>query len=223
MRTRRGMTLLEMVVALMITGMMAVIGASAFASLIDHRRVILDASAETERASALRDMLRTWIGSGSIQITTGGARARNTATSPTITNPLSQTATITAAASTGDELTFTTNALTPSMTPATRVRLFVDGDGSTPEVGLTIEYQTSNSAPLQRRQLDSTLLQMTVEFLDQRTNQWFPYSQAATVTPKAARITFPYVDGLQNPPRLLQLPMIFVMGQTATQTSTTGR
>jgi len=40
MRARRGMTLMELVIGLAITGMMASAGAVAFGAIIDHRRVI---------------------------------------------------------------------------------------------------------------------------------------------------------------------------------------
>ena len=60
MRARRGMTLMELVIGLAITGMMATAGAVAFGSIIDHRRVVRTASVTTERAAALRDMLRGW-------------------------------------------------------------------------------------------------------------------------------------------------------------------
>ena len=51
-RARRGMTLMELVVGIAITGMMAAMGAAAFASIIDHRRVILTSTGSMERASA---------------------------------------------------------------------------------------------------------------------------------------------------------------------------
>lgn len=46
-RARRGMTLMELVIGLAITGIMAAAGVAAFGSIIDHRRVIHDASATT--------------------------------------------------------------------------------------------------------------------------------------------------------------------------------
>src|SRR5678815_1909130 len=39
-RARAGMTLMELVIGLAITGLMAAAGAGAFASIIDHKRVI---------------------------------------------------------------------------------------------------------------------------------------------------------------------------------------
>jgi prepilin-type N-terminal cleavage/methylation domain-containing protein len=225
-RARRGMTLIELMFTLVITGLLATIGTATFVTLIDHRQVLMTATVQTEQAAALRETLRSWIGSGTIAIQVGGApTARGggagiSVSSTTGASGTSNVPAITAAVSTGDELTFTTDALTPSGSPGVRIRLFVDGDPNTPEEGLTIEYQNSTASPLQRRQLDPTILAMTVEFLDQRTSRWYPYSEAATIQPIAARLTFPAVDGVIPPPRLLQLPMVFVMSQ---QTATTGR
>lgn len=230
---RRGMTLMELTVGVVLTGVMAAIGAAAFNSIIDHRRTIVEASVETERASALREMLRSWINSASIQITTSNAQQTQSRTfgasglSPTITltriNPITGASStpvgVTAAVATGEELTFITNALTPALTPRTRVRLFIDGDPATPEVGLSIEYQSSTAAPLRRMQLDSTIVAMSVQFLDRTTNLWYSSTQAATIVPIATRIWFPASDDVYVAP-LLQFPMLFVIGQTAVQQAT---
>lgn len=209
--TRRGMTLMELVVAIALTGMMAAAGAATFASIIDHRRVIRESTVATEQAAALREMLRTWVVSSSIQIQQGGGpRGLTTSRQATRTGPMSN-AGVTAAATTGDELTFTTSAMTPTPSSNTRVRLFVDGDPNTPETGLAIEYQGSNAAPLQRMQLDSTIGVMVVEYLDNRTGRWYPALQAATIQPIALRFTLGPAEG-DSIPRLLQLPFIFRMG-----------
>jgi hypothetical protein len=218
------MTLMELTVGIVITGAMAGIGVAAFTSISDHRRTILESSVEVERASALREMLRSWIHGASVQITTSGAQQRQVRTFgagfTSVTtfrgNQQQQATGVTAAVATGDELTFVTSALTPALTPRTRVRLFVDGDPSTPEVGLAIEYQSSTAAPLQRMQLDSTIVAMTVEFLDRTTNRWIPFAEASTIRPIAVRLWFPAIDNVYVPP-LLQYPMLFVIDQTAVQ------
>lgn len=211
MSTRSGMTLMELVVAIALTGMMAAAGAATFASIIDHRRVIRESTVATEQAAALREILRTWVVSSSIQIQQGGGpRGLTRSRQATRTGPMSNGG-VTAAATTGDELTFTTSAMTPTPSSNTRVRLFVDGDPNTPESGLTIEYQGSNAAPLQRLQLDSTIGVMIVEYLDNRTGRWYPALQAATIQPIALRFTLGPAEG-DSIPRLLQLPFIFRMG-----------
>ena len=52
MTARRGMTLMELAVAIALTGMMAAAGAATFSAIIDHRRVIRESTVETERAAA---------------------------------------------------------------------------------------------------------------------------------------------------------------------------
>jgi hypothetical protein len=204
------MTLMELVVAIALTGMMAAAGAATFASIIDHRRVIRESTVETERAAALREMLRTWIVSSSIQIQQGGGPRGLTSASRGGTGNMIAGG-ITAAAQTGDELTFTTSALTPTPSSNTRVRLFIDGDPNTTETGLSIEYQGSNAMPLRRMQLDSTIGVMVVEYLDNRTGRWYPAVQAATIQPIALRFALAAAEG-DSIPRLLQVPFIFRMG-----------
>jgi prepilin-type N-terminal cleavage/methylation domain-containing protein len=212
---RRGMTLMELVVAIAITGMMAAIGGATFSSIIDHRRVIRESTVSTERAAALREMIRGWITAGTIQIQQGGGPRGLRSTARIGMNPDAATG-VTAAASTGDELTIATTALTPTVSPSTRIRLFVDGDDNTPEKGLTIEYQASNASPLQRRELDSTIGSMTVEFLDNRTGRWYDATQAATITPIAVRFSFAPMEH-QSLPRLLLLPFIYRIGDVQQQ------
>ena len=229
MSARRGMTLMELVIALVITGLMAVMGTATLGSIIDHRRVIVSGTGEMERASALRDQLRTWLLAGTVQIVTGGATAglgRRAAAiaGPSIASELSASGAangmpgsrsmapaITAAVAGGDEITFETSADNPAHSPTARMRLFIDGDASTPETGLTLEYQASTATPLQRIQLEPTVGVLTVQFLDQRTNQWFESTQAAAITPIAVKISMQAYDGGRIP-GILQLPLIFPMG-----------
>jgi prepilin-type N-terminal cleavage/methylation domain-containing protein len=224
MNARKGMTLMELVVALAITGMMAAMGAATFSSIIDHRRIIVGSTGELERASALRDQIRTWMLAGSVQVTTGGATrgigrgfASIGGNSTAFTaSSLQQSSTmngtgITAAVAGGDEITFVTTAPNPANAPSVRMRLFVDADPNTPESGLTLEYQPSTSTPLKRIQLEPSIGVLKVEFLDQRTNQWFESTQGAAVTPIAVRISMQPYDGGRLP-GILELPMIFPIG-----------
>jgi Tfp pilus assembly protein PilE len=202
MRNRAGMTLMELIVGLFLTSVMAVIGTATFGSIIDHRRAIQVSTTEMERAAALRETLRSWLASGDVSIQQGGG--------PRLTNrrSLATNTTVTAATASGDEITFTTSAPNPAMAPQVRIRLFIDADQSTAENGLSIEYQTSTAAPLQRRQLDPTIGSMTVEFLDARTHRWFSSTQASTISPSAVRVALFPAEGYTLP-AILQLPMMF--------------
>ena len=215
-RNRRGVTLMELIVALVVTGLMAAVGTVTFGSIIDSRRIIRESTTDTERAAALRETLRQWLLPATIQLQQGAPPRGNSAAGRTASlNVSTKTANgaegVTAAATNGDEVTFTTTAPNPANAPNARMRLFVDADGATPEHGLTLEYQVTQQSPLQRRQLDSLVQGMTVEYLDPRTGRWFASSEVATLTraPKAIRITFTPIEGVRVPP-LSQLPLIFL-------------
>ncbi len=216
--TRSGMTLIELVIAITILAMMVTGGSVAFGTIIDRQQTIRYASAEVERAASMREMLRQWILQGEPQIQQGGvprgARAGAQVAPVALGSRAgsASTAGVTAAASTGNELTIVTSAPNPLMTSNVRIRIFVDTDDSTPERGLTIEYQASTQTPLMRRELDSTIGDLTVEFYDQRTSRWIPSTEAATGTPIALRITMIPADGFVLP-RLLTLPLTVVFGE----------
>lgn len=223
MRARRGMTLMELVIGLAITGMMAAAGTAAFSSIIDHRASVRDAALTAERADAFRELIHSWIYAGNIQIQRGGgprlagaapgAGGRLGAAAGSGMNSLSS---VTAAQAIGDELTFTTTALNPSLLGNVRIRLYVDGDAGTPESGLTIEYQPNAQQPIVRKMLDSAITSMTVEYLDQRTNRWFAASEAATIAPKGVRLTFAASDSATRSP-LFAVPMIFPIGNPSSR------
>lgn len=219
-RKRSGVTLMELIVALTITGLMAAVGSIAFGTVIDSKRVVKESTSDTERASALRESLRLWLLPATVMIQRGSPPRIGTAATAgragAGVNPTATTRTpngaqaVSAAASTGDEITFTTTAPNPANSPNARMRLFIDGDEATPEHGLTLEYQVSQQTPLQRRQLDSTVTSMKVEYLDQRTNRWFAASDPSATTPKALRLTLlPSEDSPLSP--LLQVPLVFML------------
>jgi len=217
---RRGMTLIELVIGIAITGMMAATGAATFATIIDHRRSILAATIETERAAALRETIRQWIVTGTPVFQVGGTPGQGGQSgAPTVattspTNSATANTGITAAQSSGDELTVSTTAVTPANTPITpRLRIFIDADPSTPETGLTIEYQANAQAPLQRRQLEPAVGALKVEILDSLTGRWYSMTDAATLRTRIA-IRFTMLPPDRGTlPALLQVPILVRLGQ----------
>lgn len=214
------MTLMELVIAITILAIMATGGAAAFKTIIDRQETIRTASTEVERAAALRETIRQWILQGEPQIQRGGVprggrggAAQQLATvAPGSRGGSSSTAGVTAAASTGHELTLVTNAPNPLMAANVRIRLFVDADQATPEQGLTIEYQASTQTPLMRRELDPSVGDLVVEFYDQRTGRWYDATQAASIQPVALRISMVAAEG-HAIPRLLELPVTLVFAE----------
>jgi hypothetical protein len=208
------MTLMELVIGLAITGMMAAAGAGAFSAIIDHKKTIHDASAITERGSALRETIRSWIISGTIQIQVGGGPRGLTRGigSAAPSRGASSTAAVSAAQAIGDEITFTTQAVNPSLLGNVRMRLYIDGDANTPEHGLCIEYQPNAQQPLVRKMLDSAIDTLHVEYLDGMTHRWLASSQAATLSNILAVRVWMVADTSAHASPLLGLPMIFTNG-----------
>jgi hypothetical protein len=203
---------MELVIGLAITGMMTAAGAGAFEAIISHRKVIRDAAVSTERAVALREMVRAWLSTGQVQIQQGGvpsglSRGAATTAAPGTTGTNS-TSSVSAAQAAGDEVTFTTNAANPGLLSVVRIRMFIDADNNTPEKGLTIEYQPNAQQPIVRKMLDSTIDTLYVEFLDDRTHRWYHSSEAATITPTVIRITMLPGEHHTAPP-ILSVPMIY--------------
>jgi len=220
-RARVGMTLMELMVAVAITGMMTAAGYGAFASLIDHRRALREATFRLERAAALRETIDGWLASGrpvqiigggptgarggATGITGGGARA-----APTSSGMSATTQTAAVAATPDADLTMTTTALTPSFAPNTRLRLYIDADDDTPEQGLTIEYIANQINTLHRQSLDTAVTGMLVEFLDGRTHQWVRPSAGTAAQPLAVRVTLSQSEMVRGDslPGVLRLPFV---------------
>jgi len=225
-RARAGMTLMELVIGLAITGLMAAAGAGAFASIIDHKRVIRTASASTERAASIRETIRSWALSGNVRIQIGGvprglasgvARTAGRGAAGGATGGAMNVANVTPAKAAGDELTISgVTAVNPSMQPNVTIRLYIDADENTPEKGLTMEYQPQVQLPMVRKMLDSTIDVFTVEYLDVRTKRWIASSQAATLSGgSAVRVTLGS-SSKTAASSILGVPMVFTSNlQTA--------
>lgn len=219
MKARAGVTLMELIVALTVTGFMAAIGTATFGSIIDNRRIIREATSETERAAALRETLRAWLLPASIQVQIGGvprgsrqSNQRNVASIATTRTP-NGAETVVPAAVTGDELIFTTTAPNPANAPNARMRVFIDADEETPEQGLTLEYQVNQQSPLQRKQLDSTVTGLVIEYLDRRTRRWVSATDATALQPMALRLTLTAAEGT-IPQTLMSLPIVTTIVQS---------
>lgn len=211
-RARRGMTLMELVIGLTITGIMATAGARTFSSIIDHRAVVRGANRTTERTAALRDMIRSWGLNGAITVEIGGGprgltRSASGAAARTANRRgASNIVQVTPAKHSGDQVTIVTSAPNPAMLPNLSIRLYIDADETTPETGLTMEYQPNPRSQLVRRMLDSTISALVLEYLDNRTGRWLAASQAANTSVRAARISFVPSDTLAGSP-LLGVPL----------------
>jgi prepilin-type N-terminal cleavage/methylation domain-containing protein len=122
---RAGVTLIELIVSLTITATLFAVGYSAFGTALDRREAALR-SLETEtRAASIRASLQGWL---------QGARVP-----PQTSRPVFSGADGFHENAQDDELVFLTSAPTPLGRGFATVRLWVDRDPDTPEIGLVAE------------------------------------------------------------------------------------
>lgn len=214
---RSGTTLLELAVALTITAALGAIGAAAFRQVIAQRDLVREATVSTERAAAVRALLRGWVQSGDVE-PPSMTRSINGMTIMHRREPVLDARTralaVTPARPTGDELYLSTWAAELPTHSYARIRLFVDDDPDTPERGLTMEYRSSSEDPWFRRQLDPAIIAMTVEYLDEQRARWTSATAARNTRPVAVRIMFTHAS---DDTRLWRLPLTFPVGPDVLQ------
>ena len=202
--SRAGMTLMELVIALLITGMIAAIGAAAFSSVLDNRAAAKVATDAVTSAAATRALLVSWLSSG---------RFSSDAQRPPTVTTLNL-------GEDDDALVVMVSTPTPINYTEAVVHLFVDRDPETPEQGLVAEMQSIEAANLVRTELDSAVTGLLVEYLDESTNRWVPRKEGVVANPRAVRMTLS-ARAPESLPPLLRLPFVQMVPST-TRTTTSG-
>ncbi len=189
---REGMTLMELVIALLITGMIAAIGTAAFDSVLEARaRVRAEVDAVT-RAAATRAMIAGWLAFGNVS---SDAQRAPTVGALNLGEP-------------DDALLITARAPTTLDYSTVVVHLFIDRDEETPERGLVAELTPATQAQVMvRTVVDSTVTGLLVEYLDPQSNRWVPRSEGAFRGFSATRVTLS-VEPPDTLPALLRLPFV---------------
>lgn len=209
------MTLVELMVGLALTGLMAAAGYGAFAGVLDARARARADAAGAERAAALRETVAGWLASGTVLLVQGprpGAPSARAAGA--VPNAGAN------GGSDGDDLTLSTAAPTPAETPLATIRLFVADDaplaGRTPPVrGLAVEYRPRVSDSLRVRELAPEVRALRVEYLDGRTRRWVRAAAAeSTAVPVAVRLWLLGAPGAPLAP-VLTLPFVRALGDPA--------
>ncbi len=198
-RTRAGMTLMELVIALLITGMIAAIGAGAFSSVLDHRAATRLATNEVTSAAATRALLASWLSS---------ARFSSDARRPPTASTLNL-------GEDDDALVVFVNTPTPIDYTEAVVHLFIDRDPETPEQGLVAEMQSIEAATMAKTELDSTVTGLLVEYLDDGTRRWVARKDGVVRNPLAVRMTLSARAPDSLPP-LLRLPFVQAIPRATT-------
>ena len=188
---RSGMTLMELVIALTITGMIAAMAAATFDTVIESRARARETADAVTRSAATRALLTSWLASGDFA---------------SDANRLPSMATVDLGVD-DDALVVTATSPTPTGYNRTTVHLFVDRDDETPEQGLVAEMQPVDGTAMVRTQLDSTVNGLRVEYLDGTTNRWVPRREGVVRSPLALRMTLS-ARAPDTLPSLLRLPFV---------------
>jgi len=188
------MTLLELVVALTITGAAMAAGYGAFATLVDQRHRIAAATDEVARAAAVRRMLTDWL---------SGARV-----GPGNDGPEFRGLDGVAGTEPDDELTFVTDARTPLGDAPTIVRLFIDRDPATPERGLTADLAEWRGTATLRMELEPSAAGLDARYLSAMLggDRWLPSWISRSLLPRGVEIRLSTALG-DSLPALLALPV----------------
>lgn len=195
---RLGLTLMELIVAITITGMALTGGYATFSSLVDNRSRLAEATEETATASAVRNTIVSWLEGARLTLAASGPRFRGL---DGVYQDLED-----------DALSFLTTSRTPLGTGESIVRIYVDRDDETPQTGLV-----ASIAEWRGTQQATIVMNPDVRSLDIRylsgvlgSRSWLPSWISATLLPAAIEITLAGATPADSLPRLLQLPVLVV-------------
>jgi hypothetical protein len=174
------MTLLELVVALTITGIAMSTGYSAFATLADRRVQAAHTADETARSVALRSTLSSWLSAARLTIEEDDIVFRG----------IDGVHRDTQGDSPDDDITFYTSARTPLGNLGTVIHLFV-ARGDTTEHGLIAELSSPDGHQHLRIPLDSTVGGLDAQYLSSvlGSRVWSASWVSSTILPAGARVT----------------------------------
>jgi len=193
--TARGMTLLELIVGITVTGMAISAGMAAVAALADRRLQIETAGAETSRAAAERAEIIAWLAGARLMADEGGPQFNG------LDDMFDRLP--------SDEVSFLTTSPTPLGAGDIVVRLYIDRDTVTRERGLVAGFTAWPGRRTARLELDSSVTGMDIHYLSGvlGPRAWLPSWISSTLVPAAAEIRLTAKTGDSLAP-LLRLPIL---------------
>lgn len=196
---RRGMTLIELLVGLVVGSAAIAGGYGALAVVLDQRDRAETAVAGTVRAAAQRRTLAAWLAGARLTVEDRGIQVRG------LDGYFEDRA--------DDELTFLTTAPTPASDGETIVRLYLDRDSLTAERGLVAELSAVGSLAVERAEIESAAGGLELRYLTSMLGQaeWLPSWISSTVLPLAIELTLLPAPG-DSLPSLLRLPVRVPIG-----------
>ena len=200
--TRRGMTLVELLAALVVTALAGAVGAGTLAILSDRRASLRIAGADVVRAATIRRTIVGWLQGlhGPLSPLSGAA--------PATFELLDQQR----RGHPADELLFTTTAETPLGAGETTIHLYVDDDDRTPERGLVAELGAAPGDVATRIELDPEVGELDIRCLTDLAGrrQWVPSFLSSQLVPRGIEIRLRARPG-ETLHRLLAMPIRVVV------------
>lgn len=196
---RRGMTLVELMVGLVITSLMLAGGYAALTSVVDHRAHATRAMDEVAHAASVRRSLAGWL---------GGAMLR-----PDGTGPEFRGLDGIDGGDGDDELAFLAGTSQGPGWDESAVRLYIDRDPGTPERGLVAEVGSPRAGARERVELVPGASGLEVRYLSALSREpvWLPSWISTTVLPRAVELR---VGGAPDSiPPLLRLPVLVALAE----------
>lgn len=193
--TRRGVTLLELIVGLTITALVLTAGFASVAAIGDRRgqlEAVMDAVAHDANARA---ELIAWVAGASLLAEEGGPQFRG------LDGVRGNTP--------DDQLTFLTTSHTPLGSGYVLVRLYVDRSEATPERGLTAAFAEWRGTTTTRVEIDPRVQGLDIRYLSsiQFRQGWLPSWISSTLMPAGVELRPLPAMGDTLPP-LLRLPIL---------------
>jgi prepilin-type N-terminal cleavage/methylation domain-containing protein len=195
MKARRGLTLIELVVTLVVASLAMAAGYAALSTMVDRREHALQQFDRVAAAAELRKTLEQWIGAAELTIEEDDVVFRGLDGDHQGVPD--------------DVLVLRTNALTAATEPGSTVTIFVDRNDSTATSGLVAVIRPNGASVSRTLQLDSQVASLDVRYLSSQLGvpEWGTSWVSSTLLPVAAelRLSSTHADSLEG---LLRIPIL---------------
>jgi prepilin-type N-terminal cleavage/methylation domain-containing protein len=200
MMRRAGFTLVEVLVGLTVASIALTAGFSALAFVRDRADQAEAASVASLEGAAMRELLVDWLSGARLSASSrAGSFQGQDGDEQGVPN---------------DELTFPTTARTPLQSRNTVVRLYIDEDDETPEIGLVAEMFERQQDEPSRVELLPNVTGLQLRYLPDAqdgTAEWMEGWVGRNELPRAVEITLSVAPG-DSLPLLLRMPVRVALG-----------
>jgi type II secretory pathway pseudopilin PulG len=199
------MTLIELCVGIVVTGIAAAAGYATFSSIIDNRERARESMSAMQHAASTRSMLASWFASARY--------VRDSIAVPSVSGI--------GTLEMDDDIRFITTAATPLGSQQTQIWLYIDRDPFTIEEGLVAEFTALNQ-PIdstlmvvvsKKMEINSGITGLEVNLLDPTTRLWVPRSDIGRAAPLGLYVAL-YPAWRDTLPALLRMPFMYSLGNT---------